>query len=133
MNEQGIALTPFYASSSIPASGQVCPSWAPWFRLLLACGTAVLVTGCVFIGPPRAVTQPKGVDIERNITFASVDGHDLKLDLYVPHGAQSSLPVVVWIHGGGWFRGSRNPCPIAPLATQGYVVAAVEYRLSGTA
>jgi acetyl esterase/lipase len=41
--------------------------------------------------------------------------------------------LVVWIHGGGWLHGSRDPCPVAPLATRGYVVAAVDYRLSGVA
>ena len=106
---------------------------SPILRPFVPCCLAVVVEGCVLLGPPREVIQPPGVDIERNITFATVNGRDLKLDLYTPHGVRGPLPLVIWVHGGGWFRGSRSPCPIAPLATRGYVVAAVDYRHSGIA
>ncbi len=105
----------------------------PVLRAFVLCCLTVVLEGCVLLGPPRRVIRPPGVDIERNITFATVNGRDLKLDLYTPHGVRGPLPLVIWVHGGGWFRGSRNPCPIAPLATRGYVVAAVDYRHSGIA
>lgn len=102
-------------------------------RVLTLVCVGFCANGCALFGPPRAVSQPAGVEIERDIPYATVNGRDLKLDLYVPHGADGRLPVVLWLHAGGWFRGSRSPCPVARLATRGYVVAAVEYRLSGTA
>jgi acetyl esterase/lipase len=57
----------------------------------------------------------------------------LRLDLYRPETAGGSLPLVVWIHGGGWARGDKaNPMAL-PLSGRGYVVASVNYRLSGVA
>jgi acetyl esterase/lipase len=63
----------------------------------------------------------------------------LELDLYVPE-AEGPLPVVVYVHGGGWQRGSRrDPPPLldadfyAQIAAQGLAVAAIDYRLSGEA
>lgn len=93
---------------------------------------ALLLGGCLF-GPPRWVTHPEGVRIERGIVFAEVDGDPLKLDLYVPENAAGRLPALVWIFGGGWRVGDRGKIVVAPIATRGYVVASIDYRLSGRA
>jgi hypothetical protein len=93
---------------------------------------ALLIGGCLF-GPPRWVTHPEGVRIERGIVFAEVDGDPLKLDLYVPEKAAGKLPALVWIFGGGWRVGDRGKIVVAPIATRGYVVASIDYRLSGKA
>jgi acetyl esterase/lipase len=75
-----------------------------------------------------------GVKTERDLTYATVDGdRKLQLDLYVPEKAEGQLPLVIWIHGGGWRGGTKNVCPAAPFAMRGYVVASVEYRLSDVA
>ncbi|MFL6198979.1 MAG: Calx-beta domain-containing protein [Thermoanaerobaculia bacterium] len=59
---------------------------------------------------------------------------ELKLDLLVPTSAVP-VPVVVYIHGGGWFSGSRLPIPsgVSALCSRGYAVASIDYRLSDTA
>lgn len=59
----------------------------------------------------------------------------LKLELLVPQGAAGPVPVVVWIHGGGWKSGSRLPIParVSNLCAMGYAVASVDYRLTGVA
>ncbi|MCX2452114.1 alpha/beta hydrolase [Pedobacter sp. PLR] len=58
-----------------------------------------------------------------------------KLDVYYPSsvtGTAQLLPVIVWIHGGGWVAGSKdqmaNYCKI--LAAQGYTVVAIDYTLA---
>jgi acetyl esterase/lipase len=59
----------------------------------------------------------------------------LKLELLVPQGATNPVPVVLWIHGGGWRTGSRLPVPTraSNLCPRGYAVASVDYRLTTTA
>jgi acetyl esterase/lipase len=60
------------------------------------------------------------------------DGHERnKLDLYLPEEADAPLPVIVWIHGGAWFGGSKdNPGQVLALVGKGYAVASIGYRLS---
>ena len=68
----------------------------------------------------------------------------LRLDLYRPRntgGATRGLPLVIYVHGGGWQSGHTRhagafanwPGALALLASKGYVVASIEYRLSGEA
>jgi len=58
-------------------------------------------------------------------------GHEAqKLDLYIPENTKSALPLLVYIHGGGWAKGDKNGCPGRGFATHGYVVASLNYRLS---
>lgn len=60
---------------------------------------------------------------------------ELKLELLVPQGVSGPVPVVVWLHGGGWKAGSRVPVPtrVSNLCLRGYAVASVDYRLTTTA
>jgi len=97
-------------------------------RFLVWLLAALSLSGC--FGPPRSITEPEGVRIVRDWTYATVDGEELQLDLYLPERFDKPLPLVVWIHGGGWVTGERSPCPVAMLATRGYAVASISYRLS---
>jgi acetyl esterase/lipase len=65
------------------------------------------------------------------IVYAQVDGHELLLDLHLP--SADDPPLVVWVHGGAWRGGSRSRMPLGFLVKEGYAVASVDYRLSGTA
>ncbi|GAB3360297.1 hypothetical protein GCM10027300_32260 [Modestobacter lapidis] len=69
--------------------------------------------------------------MRRDLVYSVADGHDLRLDLYVPDGPPA--PLCVWLHGGGWMRGSRADRAaerLVPVAGNGVAVAAVQYRLS---
>ena len=61
-----------------------------------------------------------------------VEGENLTLDLYRPAFAQGSLPLVIMVHGGGWISGNKRELPDLNryLASRGYVVAAISYRLA---
>ena len=70
------------------------------------------------------------VVVDEHVYAFREDG-DLRLDLYRPAYAEGALPVVVMVHGGGWSTGDKRD--FAPLndylASRGYVVAAIGYRL----
>lgn len=76
----------------------------------------------------------------RDVVFAEPVGfRPLSLDLWRP--ATTGVPVVVFLHGGGWRVGSRRTMtptmpgdgPFARIAAAGLAVASIDYRLSGEA
>lgn len=82
----------------------------------------------------RPTTQPAaipGVRIERDIRYVAGGDESQVLDLYLPEkpGAKP-MPLVVWIHGGGWRGGSKAGCTFVYLVQHGYAAASVEYRFS---
>lgn len=83
---------------------------------------------------PRPQT-PAGVKAHRDLEYVP-NGHERnKLDLFVPEKADGPLPLIIWIHGGGWQNGSKDGCPPlrAGYTERGYAVASINYRLSGHA
>lgn len=83
----------------------------------------------------RAAALPEGAKGIRDVEYARVDGKPLRLDIYLPPDDEKlgRLPVVVWIHGGGWQSGSKDNCPVVPLCGEGYAVVSVNYRLTDVA
>lgn len=83
---------------------------------------------------PRPATDGLGVD--ENLVYAHWGERAMVLDLYLPKREDKELlPLVIFIHGGGWVRGSHRgyrPAAIA-LAKRGFATATVEYRLAGEA
>jgi acetyl esterase/lipase len=95
-------------------------------RVRVALCVLVLSLAQVAFGDP-----PKDVKFEKNIPYVANGDPSQVLDLYLPEKpADKPLPLVVWIHGGGWRGGSKSGCYATYLSTQGYVVASVEYRFS---
>ena len=68
-----------------------------------------------------------------NVTYATIDGNALRLDLYMPAGVEGVPPLVVWMHGGGWRAGTKTDSELAdvlPLLARGIAVASIDYRLT---
>ena len=81
---------------------------------------------------PIATRQPKTPEV-RTLTYASRDGGDLVLDLYVPaEPIRRPVPVIVFLHGGGWSGGTRTTGPDFKryFAQDGFAMASIEYRLT---
>jgi acetyl esterase/lipase len=87
---------------------------------------------------------PVGAALVRpDVVYSALMGfRPLRLDLYRPKDAKKPLPVVLWLHGGGWLGGdprggvfadASGPATFAALAARGYAVASVSYRLDGEA
>ena len=96
--------------------------------------------------PPVRVQFPHGVVGLPDVVYSTVPGYrPLRLDLYLPRDAQGSTitrhPLILFVHGGGWETGhtrhagafSNWPLVLASVAERGFVVASIEYRLSGEA
>ena len=65
-----------------------------------------------------------------NIPYADPAHERQVLDIYAPDDAEN-LPVVFWIHGGGWQTGDKTSVQIKPrvFAQRGFVFVSTNYRL----
>ena len=80
---------------------------------------------------------------DRDVVFSRPPEGELLLDLFLPDDqeaaapdpASARIPVIIWLHGGGWFTGDRTLAPDlqARANATGCAIASIEYRLSGVA
>lgn len=94
--------------------------------------------------PVLEAAYPGGIVARPHVEFANYTGYrPLQLDLYLhaDRDRAAPRPLVLWVHGGGWQRGDARqsgafadwPAVLASLAARGFVVASVDYRLTGEA
>ncbi len=78
---------------------------------------------------------PPNVVVKRDVEYGNAGNRPLLLDLYSPRDSDAAVPAIVFIHGGAWKRGRKEDYRFYALhfARLGYVVASIEYRLSGEA
>ena len=74
-------------------------------------------------------------EVSENVIYSAVDPSSNRLDLYVPKNNRQPVPVLVWIHGGGWGRLSKDSVSsqIIPYLEYGWIVVNVDYRLTPVA
>ena len=71
-----------------------------------------------------------------DITYRIVDGHELKLDIFLPDDSSGDAelpPCILWVHGGAWMMGDRKWCGLQNQTERGYAVVSVDYRLTTVA
>ena len=95
-------------------------NWCRYKFILIA--LTVISAGCV--------ARAAEVTVEQNITYGEGGDTELKLDIARP-GGDGPFPAIVFIHGGGWFQGTRQGYrgQIMEAARRGYVSATISYRL----
>jgi acetyl esterase/lipase len=82
--------------------------------------------------------------VDRAIIFAEKEGYRaLELDVHRPDTPHDALPIVLYVHGGGWRVSSRQRAPretrgwtpgfFERIVDAGFVVVANDYRFSGEA
>jgi arylformamidase len=69
-------------------------------------------------------------NLTSNIPYAKPAHERQVLDIYAPDGAKN-LPVVFWIHGGGWEVGDKTEVKIKPRVfnERGFLFVSTNYRL----
>ena len=68
--------------------------------------------------------------VTRDIPYTGAPDKKLSLDVYAPADAKN-LPVVFWIHGGGWQAGDKDQVKLKPqmFMAKGFVFVSTNYRL----
>jgi len=82
-----------------------------------------------------AVALFQRVRIVPNVVYARANGWEGKLDVYAQRTPRQpgAVPVVMFIHGGGWVQGTKEGSVlqgVLPYVALGYSVVNVEYRLA---
>lgn len=90
--------------------------------------------------PQAEIQFASGVVGLPDMLYTQLNGYrQLRLDMYLPPDRNTAHPMIMYIHGGGWQGGhSRNsgafdnwPATLAMIASRGYVVTSINYRLGG--
>lgn len=81
---------------------------------------------------PQTFEASKLGTIERDVTYCTMDGFALKMDIYYPVTKEQQWPMIMYVHSGGWTSGTKNVGLINRHAFQeaGFLLVSVEYRLA---
>ena len=87
---------------------------------------ASLIAALAVLGPFPLQGQSQSMPERSDVVYATVDGKDLLLDLYMPQGVERP-PLVVWVHGGMWRVGSKRQVPTF-FVENGFATASLDFR-----
>ncbi|HKF78305.1 MAG TPA: alpha/beta hydrolase [Candidatus Dormibacteraeota bacterium] len=127
-------------------------AWATALALVPTVLLTAILTTAGALGAPDDTWLPVGDTVTlpaghtTTLTYCSPNGIPLAMDVTVPAAAEGRpAPAVLYVHGGGWFEGDRQPggfgaslagqdgalfVPLRDeLSRRGFVVAAIDYRL----
>jgi acetyl esterase/lipase len=73
--------------------------------------------------------------VQANVTYLTASGYESKLDIYRRRDVQTPQPTLVFYHGGGWIRGTKEAAfmSLMPWLEMGWNVVNVEYRMARVA
>ena len=103
--------------------------------VVLALALALAAVGCASSASPPASAAPAcdAPTVQRDLAYVP-GGDDLQqLDLYRPPGPCRPVPLVVWVHGGGWRTGDKSHAmddKVALWNAAGWAAASINYRLT---
>jgi acetyl esterase/lipase len=84
---------------------------------------------CLLLAALVPVCDAHAQRVTRDIPYATAHERQV-LDVHAPGGA-TNLPVVFWIHGGGWQTGDKSMVALKPKAftEAGFVFVSINHRL----
>ena len=104
---------------------------------------AAMVTAAMVLGAGSASAQLSDTEtwashlsntyrVVPNVTYHKANNRENTVDLYLPSGVDGPVPVLMYIHGGGWRGGSKESSVLRllPWLEKGWAVVNVQYRLA---
>ena len=79
---------------------------------------------------------PEGTVLHGNIPYNDDTLQKHLLDIYLPPNAQGKLPLVIFVHGGGWLSNDKYADigymkkTVAEIVSSGFALASIDYRFS---
>ncbi len=85
---------------------------------------------------PMINAFPPGTILHGNIPYNNDTLQKHLLDIYLPANAKGKLPLVIFIHGGGWLSNDKYADmgymkkTVAEIVSSGFALASIDYRFS---
>lgn len=85
---------------------------------------------------PYVNVFPRGTIIQNNVPYNNDADPRHLLDLYLPANANGKLPLVIFVHGGGWISNDKYSDmgymkkTVAEIVGSGFALASIDYRLA---
>ena len=100
-------------------------------RLTRIC-VGALVVMLAWAGPVVSQEQSaaSGVRVLRDLPYVEGGHEQQRLDLFLPAKAEGVLPLIVWVHGGGWEAEHKEERSVDWFVARGYAAASIDYRYS---
>ncbi|WPP49151.1 alpha/beta hydrolase [Catalinimonas niigatensis] len=79
---------------------------------------------------------PEGTILHGNIPYNNDNLQKHLLDIYLPPNAKGKLPLVIFVHGGGWLSNDKYADmgymkkTVAEIVSSGFALASIDYRFS---
>ncbi|MBW4891882.1 alpha/beta hydrolase [Mucilaginibacter sp. HMF5004] len=81
------------------------------------------------------IPAPGGYELHKDIVYTTAGNWQGRMDIYSPATTpKKALPLIIYIHGGGWVHGSKEEEKwFSIFFKKEYVIANVEYRIANQA
>lgn len=79
---------------------------------------------------------PQGTVLHGNVRYHNDTVQKHLLDIYLPANKKGKLPLVIWVHGGGWLSNDKYADmsymkkTVAEIVSSGFALASIDYRFS---
>jgi acetyl esterase/lipase len=105
-------------------------AFSQWALLIVCVGCSALT---FWEKPPAPATV--AAKVQSDVIYSRSGGEELTMDVFFPTNVTGrNLPVVLYVHGGGWQMGSKSMLSMMPgpseLLRRGYLVVTMNYRLA---
>lgn len=93
-------------------------------------------TSCSQKSNPVISLFPKGTVLHGNIAYNNDTLPKHLLDIYLPPNAKGKVPLIVFVHGGGWIGNDKYADigymknTVAEIIKSGYALASIDYRFA---
>jgi acetyl esterase/lipase len=99
------------------------------FRLSPMIIAALGLVGCTPVMIVNTLINRSAFDLKSDVAYGPAERQ--RLDVYSPKNA-SKAPVLIFVHGGGWYRGNKNEYPFLgdAFVEKGFVTVIISYRVA---
>jgi acetyl esterase/lipase len=107
-------------------------------KIFLSLISLIFITNLSFGQATNRVISffPPDTKLYGNIPYANDTLKKHQLDIYIPANAKADMPLVVWVHGGGWMLNDKYADmsymkkTINAVLNNGFALASIDYRYS---